>query len=493
MKVKFSAVFCCCMLAALFAASVVKSQDQDQPEAPREFRAVWVATVSNIDWPSRRTLSTEEAQQELLAIFDRSAELNLNAIIFQIRPMFDALYSSELEPWSEYLTGEMGQAPDPFWDPVEFAVTEARKRGMELHVWFNPYRARHPSARSELAENHISQTHPEIVREYGNYLWLDPTEEETKRKTLDVILDVVRRYDIDGVHIDDYFYPYRSYGGGAEFPDHAQWEAYQAAGGEMNRSDWRRSHVNDFVERFYREVKEEDPLVKVGISPFGIWRPGYPEGIEGLDQHEHLFADARLWLNEGWCDYYTPQLYWHMEREAQSYVRLLAWWVEQNFEGRHVWPGNFTNQIGSSADWPAEEILNQIEATRAQDGATGNVHFSMRTLMRNSKGIVGLLRDGPYAEPALVPASPWLKADQPPQPEFAVEGNRLAVSSEKAEQIRLWVMYLKNNDGWTMRVVPNDGSNHGSLEVEPGEFVEVQVSAVDRAGNESPRVSKALR
>lgn len=482
----------CCALAAITTVPMLQSQEDEQPQADREFRAVWVATVSNIDWPSNRNLSTDEARAELLEIIEKSAELNLNAIIFQIRPMFDALYPSDLEPWSEYLTGEMGKAPDPFWDPLDFAVTEAHKRGLELHVWFNPYRARHSSARSEIAETHVSKTDPEIVREYGNFLWLDPTEEKTKRKTLDVVLDAVRRYDIDGVHIDDYFYPYRSYGDGAEFPDHEQWEAYQAAGGEMTRSDWRRSHVNDFVERFYKEVKEEDPLVKVGISPFGIWRPGHPEGIEGLDQYESLFADAKLWLNEGWVDYYTPQLYWPMSREAQSYVSLLGWWVEQNYEDRHVWPGNHTNQVGRRDEWPSDEILNQIEATRAQEGATGNVHFSMRGLMANREGVADTLLAGPYAEPALVPASPWLKEEAPARPNLALEGSTATWSSDEAEEVRLWAVYLKDDDGWKMQVVPNDGSNTGSLEVSSG-YSAIQVSALDRAANESERATANVR
>jgi uncharacterized lipoprotein YddW (UPF0748 family) len=485
----------------VFAAGLSgQARQSDLPEVPREFRAAWVATVANIDWPSNRTLSPEEQQAELIGIFDKATEINLNALILQIRPMCDALYESELEPWSEYLTGTMGKAPEPFWDPLQFAVEHARKRGMELHVWFNPYRARHPSARSELPDNHISKTHPEIVRQYGSYLWLDPAEELTKRHTLDVILDVVRRYDIDGVHIDDYFYPYPSYADGADFPDDGPWERYQAEGGDLSRHDWRRHHVNDFVERFYREVKEENPLVKVGISPFGIWRPGHPEGIAGMDQYSVLYADAKLWLNEGWLDYWTPQLYWPMAQEQQSYTRLLQWWVEQNHEGRHVWPGNFTSRVLREGGWKPEEILNQIEATREQDGSEGNVHFSMIALTQNRQGLSDLLRDGPYAQPALVPASPWLSDRQPSTPELNVRrslfrGERtISWRSSEQDQIRLWVVYKLNRSGnWSYEFVPAAGSSQGTLTLPRGADVsEIAIKAVDLNGTESEPARRRL-
>lgn len=338
-------VWCLVLTILVPAAASLKGQvdDHDLPGIPREFRAAWIATVANIDWPSRRALTPEQQKAELLNILDVSKQLNLNALIFQARPMCDALYASELEPWSEFLTGTMGKAPEPFYDPLAFIIEEAHKRGLELHVWFNPYRARHPSSRT-MAANHVSHTKPEIVRPYGKYLWLDPAEEETKRHSLAVILDVVRRYRVDGVHLDDYFYPYKSYAAGADFPDEEPWQRYLASGGTLSRDDWRRGHVNDFVQRFYREVKEANPLVKVGISPFGIYRPGIPAGTHsGFDQYAELYADAKLWLNQGWLDYWTPQLYWPIAAEKQSYPVLLKWWVSENQQGRHIWFGNFTS------------------------------------------------------------------------------------------------------------------------------------------------------
>ncbi len=212
------------------------------PKPMREFRGVWVATVNNIDWPSKRGLSTAEQKAELLAILDRAAQLKLNAIIFQVRPACDAMYASKIEPWSEYLTGTMGKAPEPFYDPLEFAIEEAHKRGLELHAWFNPFRALHPSAKSPIATNHVSKTKSDLVRRYGKHLWLDPGERDVQDYTLSVVLDVMKRYDVDGIHFDDYFYPYKEKnGGGAEmdFPDDASWKKYGARSG-LSRDDWRR-------------------------------------------------------------------------------------------------------------------------------------------------------------------------------------------------------------------------------------------------------------
>lgn len=483
------------LLVPLATAVLPAARGDELPDVPREFRAAWVATVANIDWPSKRTLSSEEQKKELIDILDQAAAARLNALIFQIRPMCDALYPSDLEPWSEFLTDEMGRAPEPYYDPLALAVEEAHKRGLELHVWFNPYRARHTASKGKVAENHISKTNPEIVREYGDYLWLDPAEEKTKRHTLDVILDVVRRYDIDGVHIDDYFYPYKSYAAGADFPDDEPWQRYLADGGTLSRDDWRRDHVNDFVERMYREVKEEDPLVKVGISPFGIYRPGHPEGIEtGFDQYGELYADAKLWLNKGWLDYWTPQLYWPIEQEAQSYPRLLAWWVAENHENRHVWPGNYTSRIKTNGGWKPMEIVEQIQVTRNQEGAGGNVHFSMIALTQNRQQITDRLREGVYALPALVPASPWLSSKTPAQPEISIASNADGVrtvswSSPDTDRIRLWVVYQKQPNGdWSYHFVPATNVSGGAVELPAdSEVSEIAISAVDLNGTESPR------
>jgi uncharacterized lipoprotein YddW (UPF0748 family) len=376
--------------------------------AQPEFRAAWVATVANIDWPSRPGLSTAQQQQELIAICDFAAGLNLNALVLQVRPASDALYASPLEPWSEYLTGHQGRPPKPFYDPLEFAVEAAHHRGLQLHAWVNPFRARHPTAKSELPADHPIRRLDHAVRTYGAYRWFDPGEPEAVEHTLAVVLDIVRRYDIDGIHMDDYFYPYPvkdEQGEEVDFPD-AQSYAHAVKNGEtLDRNDWRRQNIDRFVERLYQEVKQAKPSVQVGISPFGIWRPGHPPGITGFDQYDKLYADARKWLREGWVDYFTPQLYWQVESKGQSFPQLLAWWQEQNVHDRHLWPGLFTSRVGSkdNGNWAADEIIHQIELTRAQPGATGHVHFSMKALQQNRGGLADRLRETLYAEPAPVP------------------------------------------------------------------------------------------
>ena len=241
------------------------------PPIRREFRGVWIASVENIDWPSQPGLSTQEQKDELVGMLDRAVALRLNAVILQVRPAADAMYASPYEPWSEYLTGRMGRAPNPWYDPLEFAVTEAHRRGLELHAWFNPYRARHPSSRSAPAPNHISVTHPELVKKYGSMLWMDPGEPEVRDETIRVVLDVVQRYDIDGVHIDDYFYPYKEKdrrGRTIEFPDGNSWRKYLRSGGTLSRDDWRRTNVDSLIYQVYIRIKAAKPWVKFGISPF---------------------------------------------------------------------------------------------------------------------------------------------------------------------------------------------------------------------------------
>ena len=301
-----------------FVFIVTASFAQNLPRPAREFRAAWIATVDNIDFPSKRNLSIEEQKAELIRDLDLAQKLKLNAVIFQVRPMCDAIYKSNIEPWSEYLTGEMGK-PQSF-DPLEFVVAEAHKRGILVHAWFNPYRAYHPSAKT-VSDNHISKRRPDLVRSYGKYLWLDPTDLEVQKYSLGVVLDVVKRYDIDGVHFDDYFYPYiekDAAGKDIEFPDDKNWNAYLQKRGALSRGDWRRMHVNNFIQAVGREVKRVKSQVMYGISPFGIWQPMPELGIEGFNSYTGLFADSRKWLQDGTVDYFLPQLYWENARRAQS-------------------------------------------------------------------------------------------------------------------------------------------------------------------------------
>jgi uncharacterized lipoprotein YddW (UPF0748 family) len=478
----------------ILLAPGLKAADDAPPSPRREFRGAWVATVGNIDWPSRPGLSTKEQQAELIAILDRAAELRLNAVIFQVRPMADALYASKLEPWSEYLTGAVGRAPDPAYDPLEFAVREAHARGLELHAWFNPYRAWHPSATSPAPADHLVKSRPDLAKPYGKHYWLNPTNKDVPDHTIKVILDVVRRYDVDGVHIDDYFYPYVEKDGDGRaipFPDDDTWEAYRKGGGTLSRGDWRRDAVNRFVERMYKGVKAAKPWVKVGISPFGIWRPGHPPGIAGLDQYAELYADARRWINEGWADYFSPQLYWPVAQEKQSYPKLLAWWAGENTKNRHLWPGNYTSRVtGAAKGWPASEIVEQIKLTRAEKGASGNVHFSMKALVKNTGKVADALKEV-YSEPALVPAMPWAKEKAPGKPRLEWEsGNRRRALTIRpaGEGVRLYVVRQRGAEGWSIRLAPADGER--PITVKFDEAPErVAVSAVGRARGESELAS----
>jgi uncharacterized lipoprotein YddW (UPF0748 family) len=465
----------------------------------REFRGAWVATVANIDWPSQKTLSTQEQKAELLALMDRAAQLKLNAVIFQVRPACDAMYASRIEPWSEYLMGTMGKPPEPFYDPLAFAVEEAHKRGLELHAWFNPYRARLRASTSPVAANHISKTRPQLVRQYGEFLWLDPGEKEVQDYSISVVMDVVKRYDIDGVHFDDYFYPYKARdasGKELDFPDDASWQRF-GAGGRLSRDDWRRENVNVFIERLYRSIKNAKPWVKFGISPFGIWRPKNPPQISGLDSYATLYADSRKWLAKGWVDYLAPQLYWAIDPPAQSFPVLLRWWAEQNPKGRNLYAGMDSTKVGRSQSrrgWQPQEIVNQIRLARAQKGAEGHIHWNMKSLLRNNTFDETLEREV-YQQPALVPLSPWLGRTRPSKPKVTVAPARASSQLEirwtpdGSGKSCLWVIQARTHGEWKEEILPAARSTHVWNGAQPDV---VAISAVGRNGElSSPCVLQA--
>ncbi|MFM1871767.1 MAG: hypothetical protein RL398_1189 [Planctomycetota bacterium] len=384
------------------------------PPLAREFRAAWVATVDNIDWPSRKGLPTAEAKAELDAIVDRAAALGLNALVFQVRPAGDAFYESSLEPWSEWLTGAQGKAPSPKWDPLAHVIERCHARGLQLHAWFNPYRASHPAGKSKPAKNHVLVREPGLCVKYGSYGWMDPGMRRSADLFVEVLVDVVRRYDVDGVHIDDYFYPYPE--NKQDFPDAGSYELYRKAGGKLGRADWRRQNIDRLVERMYDAVHRTKPWVQVGISPFGIARPGVPAGIKaGIDQYGQLYADVPKWLANGWLDYLAPQLYWPIDQAPQSFATLLPWWHQQNTAGRHVWPGiNPGRALNPKPPIRQTEIADQIALLRAQRASHGHVHFSFKALRTDAPHVGGALRTL-YREPAVAPASPWL-GERAPSP-----------------------------------------------------------------------------
>ncbi|MBN2354916.1 family 10 glycosylhydrolase, partial [candidate division KSB1 bacterium] len=476
------------------------------PAAEREFRAAWVASVANINWPSKTGLSSEAQKQEAMQLLDLLQRNHFNAVVLQVRPQGDALYKSSLEPWSYYLTGKQGVAPEPFYDPLLFWIEEAHRRGIELHAWLNPYRAHHPSG-GEVSEFSIVRTHPELVVQLKNgYWWMDPGLRGTQDHSIAVVMDIVRRYDVDGIHFDDYFYPYPSYNDNQDFPDDVSYQAYRQSGGKLARNDWRRQNVNQFVKRLYKEIKSVRPQVKFGLSPFGIWRPNHPESIRGMDQYDVLFADVKLWLNEGWIDYWSPQLYWTINRIPQSYPVLLGWWLGENKKQRHLWPGI---NIGLQGAEGIDETLNQIMVTRGMVGENpGNILWSIGPLV-SREDLATAVSAGPYKRQALVPATPWLDDSAPLEPKVksALQGENvlLSWSHSNPTDVFRWVVYQKRSGDWEYNIfniqdrsarVPVYAVDHNRIRrmgvdklKNAGDVVhslrQVLVTAVDRVGNES--------
>ena len=470
---------------ALFALSgcalIPPTPEYVAPPAPREFRAMWVATVANIDWPSKPGLPAAVLREEMQRILTTARQLKLNAVILQVRPAADAIYPSQFEPWSEYLSGRQGVAPGDGCDPLAEWVKAAHASGIELHAWFNPYRARHASAKSPLAAQHVANTHPQIVKTYGDMLWMDPGEEQAAARTLAVIADVVRRYDVDGVHIDDYFYPYPIKATGDRagdelpFPDEPSWTRYRQHAGLFawrDRADWRRNNVDRLVRDIYSAVHAIKPWVKVGVSPFGIGRPDRrPAGIAGFSQYDKLYADVEHWLRAGWLDYLAPQLYWPIDREAQAFAVLLTYWSSENWRGRHLWPGLFTSRIDDSEkSWQPEEIRQQIALQSSSGGASGHVHFSAAALVQNRKGIADVLAKTTYVGVALVPSTPWLRpagSQRPPAPRVELTCPSVTLArddsavcqvivntpdSEAAAPTNLAALWLRYGNVWQLQV-----------------------------------------
>lgn len=466
------------------------------PAVNREFRGAWIATVANINWPKNGNYATESQKQEAIKLLDLLKANNFNAVVFQVRPSGDALYDSPYEPWSYFLTGQIGKRPSPYYDPLEFWVEEAHKRGMELHVWINPYRAHHSAGGTITSESIVKKSPEMVVRLRNGMYWFDPANPKTQDHAAKVVLDIVKRYDIDGVHFDDYFYPYATYNGGADFPDDASWAAYKRTGGTLSRGDWRRDNVNRFIERVYKGIKAEKNYVKFGISPFGIWKPGYPAGITGSSQYDELYADAKLWLNKGWVDYFTPQLYWPIAPERQSFTSLLKWWESENTHKRHLWPG--LNTVAVKSTNRPQEIVNQINATRQLvPNSAGVIHWSIAGLTGNPS-MVKAIKDGPYQVKALVPRSSWLVANPLLQPSLLLTKKPGSVFAKwlhkQPEQVFLWIAYAQYGEDWEYEILDGVTTERSfPLEKNGKQLKAVAVKAVDRLSNESDYIAKKVR
>lgn len=456
------------------------------PAITREFRGMWIATVANIDWPSRTGLSIPQQQAELVALFDVAQQAGLNAVILHVRAAGDALYPSSLEPWMRSFSGTQGV--DPGWDPLQYAVEQSHARGLELHAWFNPFRAGNASDTARLAESHFGRKRPDLLRRYCSQLWFDPGEAATHDQAIAVVRDVLTRYDVDAVHIDDYFYPYPETGCTTDFPDSVAFARYQSGGGTLARGDWRRDNVNRFVERLYTTVRERSRTARVGISPFGIWRPGNPAGITGLDAYASIYADSRLWMQRGWADYFAPQLYWSSTSVGQNYGALLGWWTQQNTMRRHLWPGLASYRIadGSTAPYAASEIPTQIGITRQQasasGGPTGTIFYNASSVKNDRGGFVTTLKGGLYANGAIPPATTWLDAAAPLVPAIAATRGTSAVAvsiTPNGTDAYWWLIRWRASGTWRQRLVP---ASTRSLDVPAAGIEGIVVTAINRIG-----------
>jgi uncharacterized lipoprotein YddW (UPF0748 family) len=412
------------LLLVFLLPIAVKAQDTTRKIPPykadpkREFRGVWVATVENIDWPESTKTPALQQKQQLADILTAHQKTGINAVMFQVRPAADAFYAKSREPWSRWLTGKQGQAPDPAFDPLDFAITEAHKRGIELHAWFNPYRATNDARYSLLSPNHITNIKPEWFMIYGGKKLFNPGLPEVREYIVKVILDVVDNYDIDGVHMDDYFYPYAI--AGQKINDA---EAYQKYGSEYNDiRDWRRDNVNQLIKMLADSVHKHNPRIKFGISPFGIWanKSQNPEGSDtrGGDSYYSLFADTRKWIKEGWLDYINPQLYWPQGYQLAAFEKLVEWWSNNTYN-RHLYIGQAAYRINENMVTNfkhAHEIPDQIKLLRTNPRVQGSVYFSSKSLTDNRLGFTDSLKNTYYRSPALPPVMLWLDSVAPNVP-----------------------------------------------------------------------------
>jgi len=374
-----------------------------------EFRGVWIATVDNTDWPAKGMTNVDSQKTEFIRQLDLHKLNGMNAVIVQVRPAADAFYPSKYEPWSQWLTGVQGRAPFPYYDPLEFMIEEAHKRGMEFHAWCNPYRADFQIGKSSIAANHITRTHPEWFITYGDKKYFDPSNKDAQNFVVKVVSDIVERYDVDAIHMDDYFYPYRI--AGKEFPDEA---SYRRSGTSLTKGDWRRSNVDTIIALISRAIKKEKPWVKFGVSPFSVWRnkdqdPDGSDSKAGQTNYDDLYADILLWLKKGWIDYVAPQLYLEIGHSKIAYEKLLDWWSKHTY-GRHLYIGHGIYRTGeNSAAWknPAE-LPEQIELLRKYPNVQGSVYFSSKSFDKNPNGWNDSLRNNYYRVPALIPPMEWL-------------------------------------------------------------------------------------
>ena len=495
-----------CVFFLLLMAGGVFAQVQTGSAYPkREFRAAWIQSVNG----QFRGMPTEKLMQNLIGQLNSLQKAGINAIIFQVRPEADALYASRLEPWSRFLTGVQGKAPEPYWDPMQFMIDECHKRGMEFHAWINPYRTK-TTLKSELAPNHVYNIHPEWFVTYGDQLYFDPALPESRRHICMVVSDIVSRYDVDAIHMDDYFYPYPIKG--KDFPDDASFARF--GGGFSNKADWRRSNVNVLIKKLHETIREIKPWVKFGVSPFGIYRNESSDPLgsktKGLQNYDDLYADVLLWAREGWIDYNIPQIYWHIGHPVADYETLVKWWA-RNTENRPLFIGQSVMNTVQIAD-PKNPSINQLPRKmalqRAYQTIVGSCQWPASAVVENA----GKYRDALIAEyhkyPALPPVFDFMDNEAPAKvrkmkPVWTEDGYILFWTAPKyKEEMNRAVQYVvyrfdakeKVNIDDPSHIVAITRDNFYKLPYEDGKTkYRYVVTALDRLHNESKSVGKKIK
>lgn len=494
------------LLLALFLATGVGAQIQQQSPYPkREFRGAWIQAVNG----QFRGIPSEKLKQTLIDQLNSLQGAGINAIIFQVRPEADALYASQLEPWSRFLTGVQGQAPSPYWDPMQFMIDECHKRGMEFHAWINPYRVK-TSLKSELSPNHLYNIHPEWFVTYNNQLFFDPALPESRRHICMVVADIVSRYDVDAIHMDDYFYPYPAKG--MDFPDDASFARY--GGGFTNRADWRRSNVNILIQKIHETIRGLKPWVKFGISLFGIYRneKNDPLGSKtnGLQNYDDLYADVLLWARNGWVDYNIPQIYWQIGHPAADYETLVKWWAK-NTENRPLFIGQSVMNTIQNAD-PKNPSMNQLPRKMALERAYqtigGSCQWPASAVVENAGKYRDALVQEYHKYPALVPVFDFMDDKAPGKVRkvkkvWTEDGYMLFWTAPKAkDEMDRAVQYVvyrfddkeKVNIDDASHIVAVTRNNFYKLPYKDGKNkYRYVVTALDRLHNESKSVSKKVK
>ncbi len=489
----------------LFTSSIFS-----QTTSPKyEFRGAWIATIANIDWPSNKGLSGEAQKTEFINILNRLQRDGINAVIVQIRPNADAFYDSKIEPWSEYLTGRQGVAPEPFYDPLKFMIDEAHKRGMEFHAWINPYRAVFNLKTNSIAPDHVTKMHPDWFVTYGNAKYFNPGLPEVQLYLEGVVRDIITRYDIDGLHMDDYFYPYKI--DGKEFADNA---AYLRYGRGLSKDEWRRSNCDSIVKYIHEIIIAAKPTCKFGISPFGVWRNkshdiNGSDTRAGTDDYDGLYANILLWLKEGWIDYVAPQLYWEIGNPLCDFETLVNWWADHSY-GKQVYIGHAVYKVyetNVAAYKTTNELPNEISFLRKNNNVHGSVFFSTKDLLRDPNGWEDSLQNNYYKTPALIPPMPWIDTTTPAKPQlvkvkfekdfgndiFKIEGK--IKDDNELENIKSYVVYFSKSlatlGSSPTAIIPSINEKSFSFNINTSQLLNsdnhyfVAITCVNRTNNES--------